>query len=196
MAPSAESAGVRAAELGFPVALKIVSPQANHKTELGGVALGLTGAAAVATEAAAMQARLRTRVPGATVAGFLVQQMASGLEVILGAREDPQYGPYLVVGLGGVLVEALRDFSLRVLPIGTGEAREMLSELKGAALLGPFRGRPARDVAALVAAIEGFSRLYMDHRQHLGDFEINPLIVLAEGEGVRAVDVRPIFRTS
>jgi acetyltransferase len=194
-APTPEIAGVRAAELGFPVALKILSPQAVHKTEVGGVAVGLTGAATVATEAAAMQARLRAHAPGAAVTGFLIQQMVSGLEVILGAREDPQYGPFLAVGLGGVYVEALHDIAIRLLPVGAGEAREMLGELRAAALFGPFRGRPARDVDSLVAAVVGFSRLYMDHRPFLSDLEINPLIVLAEGEGVRAVDVRTIFRS-
>jgi acetyltransferase len=194
LAPTPESAGVRAAELGFPVALKIVSPQAVHKTEIGGVALGLTGASTVANEAAAMQARLRGQVPGAVVTGFLIQQMVTGLEIILGAREDPQYGPCLVVGLGGIYVEALRDISVRLLPVAADEAREMLGELRGAALFGPFRGRPARDIDALVAAIEGFSRLYLDHRPFLSDLEINPLIALAQGEGVRAVDVRPVFR--
>jgi acyl-CoA synthetase (NDP forming) len=195
LAPSPEVAGVRAAELGFPVALKIVSPDAVHKTEVGGVALGLASAATVATEAAAMQARLRARFPTARVGGFLVQQMVSGLEMILGAREDPQYGPFLIVGLGGVQAEALRDVSCRLLPVAADEAREMLGELRGAALLGAFRGRPARDVEALVAAIEGLSRLYLDHRDHLTDLEINPLVVLEEGQGVRAVDVRLVHRT-
>jgi acetyltransferase len=194
LAPSPEVAGVRAAELGFPVALKIVSPHAVHKTEVGGVALGLAGAATVATEAAAMQARLRARVPAARIDGFLVQQMVSGLEIILGARDDPQYGPFLIVGLGGIQAEALRDVSCRLLPVAAEEAREMLGELRGRALLGPFRGRPARDVEALIAAIEGLSALYLDHRDHLTDLEINPLVVLEEGQGVRAVDVRLVHR--
>jgi acetyltransferase len=100
----------------------------------------------------------------------------------------------MVVGLGGILVEAMRDVSFRMLPVNSADANEMLDELRGKAVLGAFRGSPARDVDALVTAIRGLSDLYIDHRQHLADLEVNPLIVGAVGEGVRAVDVRPVWR--
>ncbi len=194
MAADADAAAKAAAEFGFPVAVKIVSPEASHKTEVGGVALGLADADAVKAEAADMAARLSALDPSATIDGFLVQEMVDGLEVIIGAREDPQFGPFMVVGIGGVAVEAMQDVSLRMLPVDADTARDMLGELRGKALFGEFRGRPARDMDALVAAICGLSDLFAAHRNHLADLEINPLMVGAEGQGVRAVDVRPVKR--
>ena len=187
---SAEEAAVAAERVGFPVALKIVSPQASHKTEVGGVALNLRDEVEVHAEAEAMAARLRHADPNAEITGFSVQEMVDGVEFILGVRCDPQFGPVMVAGLGGILVEAVKDVAFRLLPITEADAREMLGELKAKALLDAFRGRPPRDVDALVAAMCGLSTLYADHRDHLTDMEINPLIVLAEGAGVRAVDVR------
>jgi acetyltransferase len=128
------------------------------------------------------------------VSGFLVQEMVDGLEMILGVREDPQFGPFMLAGVGGVTVEATRDVAIRLLPIDEDTARGMLSSLRGASLLGAFRGRAARDVDAVVRAMTGLSRLFLDHRNLLSDLEINPLIVLAEGNGVRAVDVRVVLR--
>ena len=188
------AAAAAAGRIGFPVALKIVSPQASHKTEVGGVALGLADAAAVEAAAGEMAARLSAIDGDAHIEGFTVQEMVSGVEIILGVREDPQYGPFMVAGLGGVLVEAVKDVAFRMLPLTADEARAMLDELRGKAVLGPFRGRPPRDVDALVAAMCGLSGIFLDHRGRLSDLEVNPVMVLAEGEGVRAVDVRPVRR--
>ena len=193
-AATAEAASMVAADIGFPVVLKIVSPQASHKTEVGGVALNLGDRVAVVAAADDMAARLHAVDPTARIDGYLVQEMVSGTEVILGVREDPQFGAFMVVGLGGILVEAMRDISFRMLPVNEADGREMLDELRGKAVLGAFRGSPARDVDALVKAIRGLSDLYMDYRLHLADLEVNPLIVGAAGEGVRAVDVRPLWR--
>lgn len=194
LAATAEDAAKAAAGIGFPVALKIVSPQASHKTEVGGVALGLADGAAVTAAAGEMAARLAAADRRAKLEGFLVQEMVAGVEVILGVREDPQFGPFMVVGLGGVLVEAMRDVAFRMLPVDEADARAMLGELRGKAILGAFRGAPPRDVEALVAAICGLSAIFLDHRHRLADLEVNPLIVGAAGEGVRAVDVRPVLR--
>ena len=194
MGMTAEAAAAEAARIGFPVALKIVSPQASHKTEVGGVALGLGDEAAVIAAAGEMAARLAAIEPDAVVDGFLVQEMVSGVEVILGVREDPQFGPFMVAGLGGVMVEAMRDVAFRMLPVTADDAAAMLDELRGKALLGEFRGRPARDRDALIAAMVGLSGLFLDHRDFLADLEVNPLMVGAAGDGVRAVDVRPVFR--
>lgn len=191
---TAEEAAMAAADIGFPVVLKIVSPQASHKTEVGGVSLNLGDKDAVIAAANEMAARLNAADPSAQIDGYLVQEMVSGTEVILGVREDPQFGPVMVVGLGGILVEAMRDVSFRMLPVTEQDGREMLEELRGKAVLGEFRGAPARDLDALVTAIRGLSDLYVEHRQHLADLEVNPLIVGAVGEGVRAVDVRPVWR--
>jgi len=109
-------------------------------------------------------------------------------------REDPQFGPFMLAGLGGVAVEAMKDVAIRLLPIGEDTARDMLGSLRGAALLGEFRGRAARDTEGVVRAMVGLSRLFLDHRPWLSDLEINPLIVLAQNEGARAVDVRMVRR--
>ena len=191
---TAEEAANAATKMGFPVVLKIVSPQASHKTEVGGVALGLEDEASVLKAAEEMTARLKAVDPKAEIDGFLVQEMVSGTEVILGVREDPQFGPFMVVGLGGILVEAVRDVSFRMLPVSPDDAREMLDELRGKAILGAFRGAAPRDIDAMVKAICGLSDIFASHRNHLADLEVNPLIVGAEGEGVRAVDVRPVWR--
>jgi len=183
-----------AGSIGFPVALKLQSVDPLHKTELGGVALGLGDAAAVRGAAEAMLRAIAGRAEAAAVTGFLVQEMVQGVEMIVGVREDPLYGPFMVAGLGGVLVEVLHDVAIRLLPVDEAEAGAMLRALKGAPLLGAFRGRPARDVAALTRAMAGLSRLFLEHRPFLRDLEINPLMVLAEGQGVRAVDVRPVRR--
>ncbi|HUB95987.1 MAG TPA: acetate--CoA ligase family protein [Stellaceae bacterium] len=182
-------AGDAAARIGFPVAVKILAHQALHKTEIGGVALHLGTKEAVRAAAQAMAAR-----GGSGTAGFLVQEMVDGLELMIGVREDAQYGPVMVAGLGGVAVEVLNDVAVRLLPVDEAVAAEMLASLKSAPLLGAFRGRPPRDVAAAARAMAGLSRLFLDHRRFLSDLEINPLIVLALGEGARAVDVRPVRR--
>jgi acyl-CoA synthetase (NDP forming) len=190
-----EQAAAAAERLGFPVALKIVSPDASHKTEVGGVALSLRDAAAVRSAAAAMSQRLKSHNAQARIDGFLVQEMVDGAEVILGVRQDPQFGPFMLVGLGGITAEAMRDVAIRLLPVDEDTAREMIHSLRGAALLGPFRGRPARDVDALIAAMTSLSRLFSDHRALLSDLEFNPVMVLGKDEGLRAVDVRAVRRT-
>jgi acetyltransferase len=194
LAATPDEAAAKAEQIGFPVAVKIVSPQASHKTEVGGVALHLGDAAAVRTAASEMTARLRAHDAGATIDGFLVQEMVDGLEMLLGVRRDPQFGPVMAVGLGGIAVEVMRDVAIRLLPIDEETAREMLGSLRVAPLLGGFRGKPPRDVEALVAAMTGLSRLFAADGDRLSDIEINPLIVLAQGQGVRAVDVRTVRR--
>ncbi len=190
VAADADQAAAAAADIGFPVALKVVSDEALHKTEIGGLRLNLTDEAAVRQAAAEMAASMG----GIPLRGFLVQEMIDGLEMLVGVRDDPQFGPLVVVGLGGVFVELLKDVSLRLAPVDEDEARVMLRELRGAAALDGFRGQAPRDVDALARAIAGLSAFYLDHRTWLSDLEINPLMVLAEGEGVRAVDVRPVRR--
>ena len=189
-----EEAAKESDKLGYPVALKIVSPQASHKTEVGGVTLNLNDRESVIAAATEMEDRLKVLEPDSDVKGFLIQEMITGVEVILGVREDPQFGPFMIVGLGGVLVEAVRDISFRMLPVSQTDAYEMLDELRGKAVFGTFRGSSARDVKALVKAICGLSDIFISYRHVLADLEVNPLIVGSLGEGVRAVDVRPIWR--
>jgi acetate---CoA ligase (ADP-forming) len=193
-ARTAAEAAEKAAAIGFPVAVKILSPQAAHKTEMGGVALDVRDGDGVRRAADAMAQRLSAHDPRATLDGFLVQEMVAGLEIIVGVREDAQWGPVMVAGLGGVLVEVLKDLAIRLLPVDAAAAEDMLRGLKSAPLLGAFRGRAPRDVSAAARAMAGMSRLFLDHRPFLADLEINPLIVLEEGKGVRAVDVLPVRR--
>ncbi len=187
---SPQDAAAAAARLGFPVALKIVSSAILHKTEVGGVRLHLSSEAEVERAARQLADAAIKAVPNATIDGYLVQEMVDGVEMIVGARTDPLYGPMIVVGAGGILVELIKDVAFRLLPVTPADARAMIGELKIAKLLAGFRGKPAADVEALVQAICGLSDFYLAHRQLLSDIEINPLIVLANG--VRAVDVRLI----
>ncbi len=186
MLATASEAGQKAKEIGFPVALKLVTPEIVHKTESGAVVLGLKSAEEVETQGR----QLLSKAPGK--AQLLIQEMVQGTEVLLGARTDPQYGPFLMVGLGGIFVEVLKDVSLRLLPVDEKEALAMLKELKGYRVLEGVRGQPPRDIKALVRAMTGLSDLFASYRSILSDFEINPLMVRREGEGVAAVDVRVV----
>ncbi|MDB5597510.1 MAG: acetyl-CoA synthetase [Hyphomicrobiales bacterium] len=189
-----EQASELAAEIGFPVALKIISPHASHKTEVGGVALRLPDRDAVRLAAHDMAQRLATIEPTAVVSGFLIQEMIDGLEVLVGFRDDPDYGPYVVFGLGGTLVEAIGDVAIRLLPITDSDVLSMIGQLRGRALFGSFRGKAQPDVLALRDAVCAASHFFLKHRASLSDLEINPLIVREEGKGVRAVDIRAVWK--
>jgi len=181
---TAAEAGSKSKEIGFPVALKLVAAEIVHKTESGAVVLGLKTAEEVVAEGQ----KLLSKTLGK--GHLLIQEMVQGTEVLLGARTDPQYGPFLMVGLGGILVEVLKDVAIRLLPVDEGEARRMLQELRGFKVLQGVRGQGPRDVDALVKAMVGLSDIFAAHRTHLTDLEINPLMVRAQGRGVAAVDVR------
>ena len=185
---TAAEAAARAREIGFPVALKLVAPEIVHKTESGAVVLGLKSAEEIETQGK----QLLAKTPGK--AQLLVQEMVQGTEVLLGARTDPQYGPFLMVGLGGIFVEVLKDVSIRLLPVDESEARAMLQELRGYKVLQGVRGQPPRDIDAVVRAMVGLSDIFAAHREQLSDLEINPLMVRQEGQGVAAVDVRLVRR--
>jgi acyl-CoA synthetase (NDP forming) len=156
------------------------------------VRLNLNSAEEVERAAELLISSIGRAAPHASIDGFLVQEMVGGVEILLGVRTDPLYGPIIAAGAGGILVELMNDVSLRLLPVNAEDARAMIDELKVAKLLSGFRGKGAADIDALTAAICGLSDFYLDHRHLLTDLEINPLIVLAKGEGVRAVDVRPV----
>jgi len=179
-------AAAKAKEIGFPVALKLVAPEIVHKTESGAVVLGLKGPEEVESQGA----KLLAKAPGA--AQLLVQEMVQGTEIILGARTDPQYGPFLMVGLGGILVEVLKDVAIRLLPVSEPEASAMLTELKGYKVLEGVRGQPPRDTAALVKAMVALSDIFALYRNHLSDLEINPIMLRTQGSGLAAVDVRMV----
>lgn len=189
-----QEAVAAAGQIGYPVALKIESPDIAHKSDVGGVRLALRDADAVRAAWQDMHADLARQAPAARLEGALVARMAApGLEMSVGVTRDEQFGPVLMVGLGGAWIEVLRDASLRLLPLAQGEARAMLDELACAALLGPFRGAAARDVLALERAMQGIARLARDFGDRLVALEVNPLLVYAEGEGALAVDARLVL---
>ncbi|MGH7859441.1 MAG: acetate--CoA ligase family protein [Candidatus Binatia bacterium] len=174
LAADAEEAAERASEIGFPVAVKLCAEGLAHKTERGLVRLGLTGAAEV--RAAAEDLLLRRRAEEAS-ARLLVQRMAPGRrELIIGMTRDRQFGPCVMLGLGGVLAEGLRDVVFRVAPIRPEDALDMGDELKAAHLLGPFRGEPAVDRDLLAAALVGVGRLGIE-RANVLSVDVNPLVV-------------------
>jgi len=186
IAATPSEAASKAAEIGFPVVLKLIAPDILHKTEAGAVLLDVRTGKEVETQGKRLLGQSSSN------GKLLVQEMVAGTEVIVGARVDPQFGPFLMVGLGGIFVEVLKDIALRLLPVGEKEALAMLKELKGYPLLEGVRGQPRRDVPALVRALTGLSDLFVAYRSCLSDLEINPLIVRGEGSGVVAVDVRII----
>jgi acetate---CoA ligase (ADP-forming) len=189
---NAAEAVTAAERIGFPVALKIRSRDILHKTEAGGVALDLRSREAVQAAADALVTTARAAQPAARIDGFLVQEMVAGVEAIVGARSDPLYGPMLLIGAGGVLVELAEDAALRLLPVTAPEVTGMIDGLKLAKLLAGFRGRPAADRAALEAATLAVGQFFLDHRTRIKDIEINPLMV--RPTGAVAVDVRVIWR--
>ena len=191
---SAEDAAAAAEAIGFPVALKIRSPDILHKTEAGGVALDLRSREEVAQAAARLLAAARAAKPGARIEGLLVQEMASGVEAIVGARSDPLYGAQLLVGAGGILVELARDAALRLLPLGAAEISAMIKGLRVKQLLAGYRGRPAADRAAFEATALALAQFYLDHRARIAEIEINPLMIRDCGRGAVAVDVRVLWR--
>src|SRR3954447_18876548 len=187
--PDARRVGSAVDELGGPVALKILSADIAHKTEAGGVALGLPDGQAAAVAAREMEKRVRAHAPNAKLDGFLVQKMERGLaEVILGFRRDPLVGPTITVGLGGVLAEIYKDAATRLAPVDEAEALQMIGEVKGLATIRGYRNLPKGDVAALARAISAFSALAHSAFAEVSEAEINPLLVRKDGEGVVAVD--------
>lgn len=188
-ASSAADAVAAAERLGYPVAMKADSAAIRHKTEVGVVRLALGDAAQVHSAYDDVMARASACAPEADVAGVLVQEMVTnGVEAIVGVSYDEQLGPILLFGSGGVLVEVYHDVALRRCPITTSEALEMISQVRGVRLLRGFRGRPPADIEALAQTLVDVSYLAVHLDGHLTELDINPLMVLPAGEGVRAAD--------
>jgi acetyltransferase len=195
LAQSAEAAVDAAQRLGYPVALKVDSPDIAHKTEAGVVRLALADAAAVRTAYDEIMANAATHAPGAAVAGALVQEMIAGaVEVIVGVSYDPQLGPMLLFGSGGVMVEVYGDVAHRHCPITRAQACEMIAEVKGAKLLRGFRGRAAADVDTLADVLVRVSHLAVQLEGTLAELDINPLMVLPTG--VKAADALVVLRAA
>jgi len=189
LATSADEAERFASESGGRVVLKIASPDIAHKTEIGGVLVGLEGASAVREGFATLMARAAEKRPDARLDGVIVSEMVSGgVECVIGVQRDPVLGPAVMFGLGGVLVEVLKDVSFRLAPFSVEEAHRMIREIKGFKILEGVRGAPPADIDALAGALARLSVFAAANADKLDSIDINPFIVLPEGKGAVAVD--------
>ncbi|MFN2226151.1 MAG: acetate--CoA ligase alpha subunit [Anaerolineae bacterium] len=193
LARDADQAARMAGEIGFPVALKIASPDILHKTDVGGVRLNLTTADEVREAYDLMIYRAMRYVPGADIWGCLVQEMiVGGKEIIVGMGRDPHFGPLMVFGLGGIYVEAVQDVAFRLAPFDRREAQEMINEIKCINLLRGVRGERPSDLQALAESLLRFSQLVTDFPE-IVEFDVNPLTLFEEGRGVMGIDMRLIL---
>lgn len=177
--------------IGYPVVLKIVSPDIIHKSDVGGVLVDLKNARGVRSGYNQIIKNVRKHNEKAGIVGILVQEMApSSTEVIVGTIKDPQFGQTLMFGLGGVFVEVLKDVTFRIAPVTANEAREMISEVKAYPLLKGYRGMPPADIEAIVKILLDTSKLVMEHDE-IKELDLNPIMVYCKG--VKTVDARIIL---
>lgn len=178
-----------AEKIGYPVVLKIDSPDILHKTEAGGIRLGIKDATELAAAYHEVLENAQRYAPRARIGGILVQEMVTGgIETIVGIKNDPQFGPTVMFGLGGIFVEIMKDVSLRVAPFSPEEALEMIREIKGFGILSGARGRAVADISALADTIAKVGLMAADLEEQIAELDINPLLVLPEGRGVRVAD--------
>lgn len=190
LAKTRQEAKTQAERVGYPVVLKIVSPDIAHKSDVGGVKVGLVDSAAVDAAFEEIVASAKKAVPNANITGVAVQNMApEGTEVIVGMTTDPQFGPVMMFGLGGIMVEVLKDVSFRIVPLTERDAAQMIDEIKGHAVLEGVRGQPPVDKAALCDAILKVAAFVEQHPE-VQELDLNPMFAYADG--AIAVDARII----
>ena len=188
LATSIDEAAAHATELGYPVALKVVSDSITHKTDVGGVELGVADEAALRDACQRIHERVTAAAPNADVQGVSVQPMAeAGAEVILGITQDQQFGPVLMFGLGGVFVEVLKDVAFRIVPLEPRDASEMVREIQGFPVLEGFRGTPAANLDAIESMLLQLSE-FAEANPEIAELDLNP--VFARPDGAVAVDAR------
>ncbi len=193
VAHSADEAAMIASGIGKPVALKIVSPDILHKSDVGGIILNLETPKSVTAAYEEMMITIQSKLPQANLEGVLVEEMAPpGSEVIIGMRRDPSFGPLVMFGMGGIYVELFKDVAFRVAPFDRAQAEQMIAETKAGTLLAGYRGQEKADIDAIVDAILKLSQLALDFPQ-IEEIEINPLSVGPEGQGAVALDGRVIL---
>jgi acetyl-CoA synthetase (ADP-forming) len=191
VAKTEEEALKFAREIGFPVVLKIVSPHVVHKSDVGGVIVGINTPDGVKHARQEILANMKRLRADAEVAGILVQEMApKSTEVIIGATKDPQFGPVIMFGLGGVFVEVLEDVTFRIAPITEGDALEMITEVKAYPLLKGYRSNPPADTRAIVDILLNTSKLITDYPE-IRELDLNPIMVYEKG--AKTVDARIIL---
>ena len=192
LATSADEAAKAAAKAGFAVVLKIVSPDVTHKSDIGGVKVGIENEAAVRAAFDEIVASVKERQPKARIEGVAVQAMARpGTEVIVGMSKDPQFGPVLMFGLGGIFVEVLKDVAFRIVPLEERDAREMIDEINGRAILDGVRGGEPADIGALAQLLLKLSA-FAEANPQVEELDLNP--VFAYEDGCIAVDARIVVR--
>lgn len=180
-----------ATALGYPVVLKIVSPDISHKTDVGGVKVGIKDNEGIKAAYEEIMKNVNMKMPDARIHGIIVEEMAApSTEVIVGGLRDPQFGPAVMFGLGGIFVEVYKDVSFRIAPVEEHEAFDMIHEVKGAKILKGFRGAEQLDIAALAQAILQVSHVMMSVEE-IKEIDLNPVIVYPKG--VKAVDTRIIL---
>lgn len=190
MVRDAAEAVAAAREIGFPVVLKIVSPDIVHKVDVGGVRLNLESETEVRDAYAELLQQVTSAKNDVEIWGVLVQEMVrGGKETILGMKRDPHFGALLMFGLGGIYVEVLKDVTFRIAPIRELGAKNMIENIKGIKLLMGYRGEPASDLDAIAESLSRLSQLVTDFPE-IEEMDINPLIVLPAGSGARVVDAR------
>jgi acetyltransferase len=189
LATSAAEAAKAAESIGFPIVMKISSAEITHKTEAGGVRIGIGDAGEAAAAYDDIIVKAKAYNSKAKLDGVLVEEMIEdAVQVIVGFKRDPRFGPAITFGMGGIFVELIRDFALQVAPFDEEEALAMIRETKAYPLLTGFRGDARRDVAALAKVILAVSQIAQDFKDEIGELDINPVMVLPEGKGARAVD--------
>ena len=178
-------------KMGFPLVLKIISPDVIHKSDSGGVKLSIKNVAELKKAYAEIIGAVRRQYPNALIQGVSVQKMVRpGTEVIVGTSKDPQFGPVIMFGLGGIFVEVLKDVSFRIIPVDRKDAHEMIEEIKGYSLLQGYRGKEPANISALAEIILKISNLIEENPQ-IKELELNPII--AYGDSAVAVDARIIL---
>ncbi len=196
LARSPDEAVKIAESVGYPVVLKIVSPDIVHKSDVGGVKVGLSSSGEVIKAFNDIMGSVTKHVPKARIAGILVQEMVpEALEVIVGTTRDPTFGPIVLFGLGGIFVEVLKDVSFRITPVTRYDAETMLSEIKAAKILEGYRGMPPRDKEALVDIIIKISK-FMEEQEDVTDVDLNPIMVFEKGKGAKIADARILIKPS
>ena len=176
VAKNSSEASAYAGEIGYPVVMKIISNDIIHKTESGGVVLNIHNSADAINAYELILKNVKKTNPNAKIEGVLVSEQVSGHELIVGAKIDPQFGPIIMVGLGGIFVEVLKDVSFRVIPITEKDASEMLSELKSFKVLEGARGKPKANISKIIKTLVSVSRLVKENPQRQ-ELDINPLVV-------------------
>ena len=183
-----------ATEIGGPVAMKVMSADVIHKYDAGGVILKVVGPEQARAAFAQIHENVQKHVPGAKIRGILVEQMApKGVEVILGASRDARFGPLMMFGLGGTMVEVLKDVTFRLAPMWQISAERMVRSIKAFKILDGFRGKPPADVDAIVDILLRLSHMVCNHPE-ISELDINPLIVHARGQGCSVADSRVMLR--